>query len=101
MHDQIVRLVIKSARVVRVEDILRALGITDLSIDRATGHMRDHGVSTAPWALDIAERVVLWCGLREPNITTITTELARLDGFGDVLLDDDGSTSGVDKPRPY
>lgn len=101
MHDQIVRLVIESVGVIRVEDILRALGITDLSIDRAAGHMRNHGVSTAPWTLDITERVVLWCGLREPNITTITTEMARLDGLSDVLLDNDGSTSGVDEPRSY
>jgi hypothetical protein len=38
-------------------------------------------------------------GLREPDITTVACEVARLEGLGDVLLDDDGTTSGVDEVR--
>ena len=61
--------------------------------------MRNHGVSTAPGALDVTERVVLGSGLREPDVTTVASQVTRLDGLGDILLDDDGTTSGIDEPR--
>ena len=61
--------------------------------------MGHHGVAAAPvGVLGGAERVVLGCGLREPDVTTVATELAGLEGVGDVLLDDDGTTGGVDEP---
>lgn len=61
--------------------------------------MRYHGVPAAPGGVRrVAERVVLWCWLREPNVTTVATELAGLEGLGDILLDDDGTTGGVDEP---
>lgn len=37
-------------------------------------------------------------GLWEPDITTVATELATVEGFGNILLNDDSTTSGVDKP---
>jgi hypothetical protein len=48
--------------------------------------------------LGVAERVVLGGGLGEPDITTVSAEVAGLEGLGDILLDDDGTTGGVDEP---
>jgi hypothetical protein len=39
--------------------------------------------------------------LREPNVTTITVELTRREGFSNILLDDNGTTSSVDEPCAY
>lgn len=61
--------------------------------------MGNHGVASAPGVLGIAERVVLGCGLGEPDITAITTELSRLESFGNILLDDDSAAGSVDEPR--
>jgi hypothetical protein len=60
--------------------------------------VRHHGVAASPGVLRSAERVVLGSGLREPDVTTVATELARLERLGDILLDDDGTTGGVDEP---
>lgn len=42
--------------------------------------------------------MVGWCWLWEPDVTTVSAELARLESLGDILLDDDGTTGGVDEP---
>lgn len=60
--------------------------------------MGDHGVASTPWVLCIAEWVVLGRGLGEPDIATITTEVARLEGLGDILLDNNSATGRVDEP---
>ena len=60
--------------------------------------MGNHGVASTEGVLCIAERVVLRRGLREPDITTVATELARLKGLSDILLDDNSTTSSVDQP---
>lgn len=60
--------------------------------------MRDHGVAAAEGVLGVAQRVVLGCGLGEPHVTTVATELAGLEGVGNILLDNDGATGGVDEP---
>ena len=61
--------------------------------------MGHHGVAAAPvGVLGGAERVVGGCGLGEPDVTSVTAELTGLEGCGDILLDDDGTTSGVDEP---
>lgn len=83
---------------VALEDGLGAVGVADLGIDGGTRHVGDHGVATAPRALDITERVVLGSGLGEPDVTTVAAQVTGLDGLGDILLDDDGTTSGVDEP---
>jgi len=36
--------------------------------------------------------------LREPNVASVAVELAGLEGLGDILLDNDGATGGVDEP---
>ena len=43
--------------------------------------------------------MVLGSGLREPDITSVSPELAGLERIGNILLDDDGTTGGVDEPR--
>ena len=61
--------------------------------------MGDHGVTTAPGVLGVAERVILGSGLGEPDVTTVSAEVAGLEGLSDVLLDDNSATGGVDEPR--
>lgn len=60
--------------------------------------MGNHGVASAPWVLSVSERVVLGRWLREPDITTVATEVAGLERISNILLDDDGATGGVDEP---
>lgn len=60
--------------------------------------MGNRCVASAPWVLGIAERVVLGRGLGEPNITTVSTEVTRLEGLGDVFLDHDSAAGSVDEP---
>lgn len=98
MHNQISRVVVLTSREVGIQNLLRAGGVALLGVDGGSGHVRGHGVTASPWVLGVTERVVLGCWLREPDITTVTTELAGLDGFSDVFLDDDGTTSGVNEP---
>lgn len=96
--DEIFRSVVVATREVALQDSLGAIRITLLGIDRGTGHMGDHGVATTPWVLGSSERMILGCWLREPDITTVAIELAGLESFGDIFLDDNGTTSGVDEP---
>lgn len=96
--NEVLEPVVMATAEVAVEDALGALGVADLSIDRGTGHVGNHGIATTPWALDIAERMVLGSRLGEPNVTSITTEVAGLDGFSNVLLDDNGAAGGIDEP---
>jgi hypothetical protein len=60
--------------------------------------MRHHGVSAAPRVLCVAQRVVLWRGLREPHVAAVAAELAGGEGVGDVFFDDNGAAGGVDEP---
>lgn len=99
VDDEVLGAVVVAAGEVALEDGLGTVGVADLGIDGGTGHVRNHGVAAAPGALDSTQRVVGGGGLREPDITTVAAEVARLDGLGDILLDDDGTTSGVDEPR--
>lgn len=98
VDNQILRAVVLTAGEVRVQDVLGALGVADLGIDGGTGHVGDHGVTTAPGVLGVAERVVLGSGLGEPDVTTVSAEVARLQSLGDVLLDDDSATGSVHEP---
>jgi hypothetical protein len=98
VDNQILRAVVLTAREVALKDVLGAVGVADLSIDGGTRHVGNHGVTATPGVLGVAERVVLGGGLGEPDITTVSAEVARLEGLGDILLDDDGATGGVDEP---
>jgi hypothetical protein len=98
VDDKVLWSIVLTASEIAVEDRLDAVSVTDLGIDRGARHVRNHGVAAAPWALDIAEWVVLGGGLREPNVTTISAKLTALDGFSDIFLDNDGTTGSVDEP---
>jgi hypothetical protein len=95
---KILRLIIFPSREVGVKNSLGASGVSLLCVDRGTGHVGNHGVASAPWVLSVAEWVVLGRGLGEPDITTISTEVAVLEGISNILLDDDGATGSVDEP---
>lgn len=101
VDNQVLRAVVEAAREVAVQDVLGTVGVADLSIDRGTRHVGNHGVTTTPGVLGVAERVVLGSGLGEPDVTTVAAEVARLESLGDVLLDNNGTTGGVDEPRAY
>lgn len=86
-----------AAREVAVEDSLGAISVSLLGIERGTGHVGDHGVATTEGVEGSSEGVLLGGGLDVPDITTVSGEVAALESSGDVLLDDDGSTGGVDE----
>jgi len=45
--------------------------------------------------------MVLGCRLREPDVAAVAAEVAGFQGLGDVFLDDDGPTGGVDEPGAW
>lgn len=96
--DQILRSVVMLARKVRLEDRFGTIGVSLLSIEGGTRHVWNHGVSTTEWVLCVAEWVVLWCWLWEPDITSVTAEVAGSKSLGNIFLDDDGTTGGVNQP---
>lgn len=98
VDDQILRSVVFPSREVALQDGLGACGVSFLGIDGGSGHVRNHGVAASPWVLGSSEWVVTGCVLREPDVTSVSVELTGLEGLGDILLDDNGATSGVDEP---
>lgn len=99
LDDEVLGLVVVLAAEVGLEQRLCAGGVALLGVDGGTGHVGDGGVAAAPCAVGGgAEGVLLGCGLDVPDVTTVTAELAGLEGLGDVFLDDDGATGGVDEP---
>jgi hypothetical protein len=96
--NQILRAVVVLASEVGIENGLGSVGVSLLSIERGTGHVGNHGVSATEGVLGVAEWVVLGCWLREPDVSSVTAEVAGLEGLSDVFLDDDGTSGGVDEP---
>ena len=96
--NQIFRSVIMSSREVRFKNILRTPCITCLGINRCARHVRNHGIPALHGILGIAKRVVFGCWLWEPDVASVTTEVARLKSFGNIFFDNDGTAGGVDKP---
>ena len=76
VYNQIFWTIVVAAGEVAVKDALDACSITLLRVDGRAGHVRHHGIATTPWVLGIPQWMVLWCWLREPDITTIATEVA-------------------------
>ncbi|KAI6762943.1 hypothetical protein HG530_008923 [Fusarium avenaceum] len=99
VDDEVCGIVVVAAREVGVDDGLGTVGISDLGIQRSTGHVRNHGVTATPVVLGGSQRVVFRGGLVVPDITTVAGEVTRLEGGSDVLLDNDGATGGVDEVR--
>lgn len=99
VDNQILGAVVVLAREVAGKDSLGTVGVTLLRIEGCTGHVRNHGITATEGVLGSAQDVVARGGLGEPDITTVTGEVARLESLSDILLDDDGATSGVDEIR--
>lgn len=99
VDNKILGTVVLLAREVAGENSLGAVGVALLSVERGTRHVGDHGVAAAEGVLGSAQGVVLGSGLGEPDITTVASEVARLEGLGNVLLDDDGTAGSVDEVR--
>ena len=95
--DEIFRLVVVAARQVAVEDALGAVGVPLLRVDRRARHVRHHGVAAARRVLGRSERMVARRRLWEPHVAAVAVEMARAQGFGDVFLDDDTASGGVDE----
>jgi hypothetical protein len=99
VDDQVLGTVVVGTVEVFGQDLLDTCRITFLGVDRGTRHVRNGGVAAAPGGVGgVTEWVVLGCWLWEPDITTVTAELAGFESVGNILLDNDGTTSGVDQP---
>ena len=86
------------AREVRLQNGLGSVGVSLLCIEGGTGHVRNHGVSAAEGVLGVAEGMILGCWLREPDVSSVTAEVAALEGLSNILLDDDCASGGIDEP---
>lgn len=98
VDNQVLRAVVLTAGEVAIENVLSTLGVADLGIDGCARHVGNHGVATAPRVFGVAERVILRGGLGEPDITTVSTKVAGLEGLGNILLDHNSTAGGVDEP---
>ena len=101
LDDQILRSIVVLAGEVALQDSLGTSCVTLLSIDGGSRHVRDHGVPAAPWVLCSSEWVVVWCWLWEPDVTAVAVEVTTRQRFGNILLDDDRTSGGVDEPCTY
>lgn len=63
---------------VALKNSLSTIGIALLSIKRSSRHVGDHGVATSEWVLGGSQWVVPVSGLRVPDITAVTSKVARL-----------------------
>lgn len=99
VDNEILGAVVLLAGEVAGEDGLCAVGVAALGVERGARHVRDHGVAAAKGVLGGAQGVVLGRGLGEPDVASVAGEVARLEGGGDVFLDDDGAAGGVDEVR--
>jgi len=87
------------ARQVVLEDLLCAVRVAGLGVERGTRVVRHHSVSTAERVLDRTPDVVLGRGLHVPDVAGVAGELAARKRGGDVVLVADGTAGGVDEPR--
>lgn len=60
--------------------------------------MSDHAVAVAVWTLHRAPRVILGRRLNIPNITSVSSNVTRLERSRDVFGDAQSATSGVHNP---
>lgn len=79
------------------EDILDTIGVSLLGVEGGTGVMSDHGISAVLFLaveLHCSPWVVLRGGLLLPDITTVASDVALVDGISDVLSDANSTTIG-------
>jgi hypothetical protein len=98
VHNKVFWPVVFLSTEIALQDILDTSSITLLRIDGRARHVRYHGIPAAPWVLRVPQWVVLWCRLWEPDVTTVSSQMAALQRLSDILLDDNGATGGVDEP---
>lgn len=101
MDDQILWPVVKAPGVIAFQNRLDTVSVANLGVNRSTGHVRNHSITATPGVLSVAERVVLGGRLREPDVTTVATEVAGLESLGNILLDNDSTTGSVDEPSTF
>ena len=63
--------------------------------------MRHRSVASALGIGCVAERMLLWCWLRVPDVASVAAEVARLEGFRHVFLDHDGTSGRIDEPGAW
>ncbi len=98
VHDQVLWPVVLLATEIALQNVLDAVGVPLLRVERGATHVRHHGVAAAEGVLRVAERVVLGRWLREPHVAAVAAEVSGLERLGYVLLHDDGAAGGVDEP---
>ena len=79
MNNKVLGPVVLATAEVGVEDVLGALGVALLGVERGTGHVGDGGVAGGAAPVLVgggAEGVVLGCGLGEPDVAAVAAELA-------------------------
>jgi hypothetical protein len=97
MHNQILRPIILASTEVTLQNTLDTSRIPCLRIQTRARHVGHHAVAALHGVLGVAQRVVLGCGLGEPDIATVAVQVAGFQGFGDVFFDDDGAAGRVDE----
>jgi hypothetical protein len=96
--DDILRSVFLLARQKDLEDLFVTLGGPALGTNGSAGDTGSHGVSPAVLVSHGSPGVVFGGRLGKPDVSAVCSDLARLEGFGNVLGDADGSSGGVDEP---
>lgn len=60
-----------------------------------------HSITTTKRVEHRAPRVILWCRLDIPHITSISVQLTTLHGGGDVFRITDRSSGSIDQPSTF
>lgn len=81
-----------------LEDLLGAVRVARLGVERGARVVRHHSVSTAEGVLGRPQDVVLGRGLHVPDVTSVAGELTARERGGDVVFVTDGTARGVDEP---
>jgi hypothetical protein len=101
MNNQILRTIIMLSTQITLQNTLRTITISLLRIERGARHVRNHGVSASEGVLGIAERMVFWCGLREPDVAAVAAEVTGFESCCNILFYNDGAAGGVYEPGSW
>jgi hypothetical protein len=67
-----------------LEDVLDTSSISGLGIEGRAGHVGNHSISSSTDILHIAPSMITGSGLGEPDITSVSTQLTRLEGRSNI-----------------
>ena len=98
VHNQVLQSVVFLTAEVTLKNVLGALCVSLLRINRCSAHVRNHRVSASEGVGGITEWMVLRCWLWEPDITAVAAEMTRFQGLSDVFFDNNGTTGRVNEP---